>query len=317
MRNWSGTFLLVLAVAGGALSCGPVLSSTPPPKLATPKAWSIGVMSGSHPLSLRENQSCPNPRFTKDDIPEPRSLFVADPFLVRHDQKWLMFFELFNIRSNKGEIGLAESADLCAWKFKKVVLADSFHLSYPFVFKTGGSYFMVPESRQAKSVRLYKATRFPTEWRLEKVLVEGNYSDSTPVYFNRKWWLFTNRSPYTLVLFYANKLKGPWKQHPQSPFYESDASRARPGGRPVVIDGTLIRFVQDNREGYGRRLRAMVVDTLTTTEFREHIAQPDPLFDGKDATWSEEGIHHLSPVITTDGQWVAVLDGNRRSVHGD
>ena len=39
-----------------------------------------------------------------------------------------------------------------------IVLAEPFHLSYPYVFEWQGSHYMIPESGAAKSVRLYRAS---------------------------------------------------------------------------------------------------------------------------------------------------------------
>jgi hypothetical protein len=235
---------------------------------------------------------------------------VADPFLVKDGLRWHLFFELFNSESGRGEIGVAESSDLATWKFQKVVLAEPFHLSYPFVFKEGDSYYMIPETRASRSIRLYKATNYPLEWRMEKVLIEGNYADSSPVYFNNKWWIFTCKAPYSLAIFFADSLLGPWQEHPESPMYWRDSSKARPGGRPIVHDGKLIRFAQDNREGYGKKLRAMIVDTLTTEEFVEHPATPDPIFEAHGDRWARDGMHHLAPIQLADGTWVAAIDGS-------
>lgn len=247
-----------------------------------------------------------------------RSEFVADPFLVRHTDRWFLFFESFNAAVQRGEIGLATSVDLCHWSGAGTVLSADTHLSFPFVFKHSGVFYMVPESRQAGVIELYRAERFPDRWRPERVLVRGAYSDATPVEFGGRWWIFANRSPYGLVIFSAATLSGEFKEHPKSPVYIEDASRARPAGRPVVLDGVLYRFVQDNREGYGRRVRVLKVTRLDTQEFQEQVAAPDPFlvgsgFDGLGAEprWNSFGMHHISAHRQRDGSWVAVVDGNR------
>jgi hypothetical protein len=125
------------------------------------------------------------------------------------------------------------------------------------VFKEGDSYYMIPESRAAGEVRLYKSVSFPMQWKFEKTLLRGQFVDSSLVRFRNTWWLFSGVSPYSLSIFYADSFRGPWKPHALNPVYRADSSRARPAGRPVVQNGELIRFVQDNREGYGKKVRAM------------------------------------------------------------
>lgn len=272
--------------------------------------WSVGLATGSDPLSLKERSSPTNPILTRRDIPAPPTSFVADPFLVQDGERWNIFFELFNTESNRGELGVAESSDLKSWKFRKVVLAEPFHLSYPYVLKDQGEYYMIPESRQGKAIRLYRAKRYPLEWEFERTLIEGEFVDPSPVFYNGRWWLFAGHDDYSLSLFYADSLKGPWTKHPLSPIYRQNPSMSRPGGRPVVVDGTLIRFAQDNQEGYGNGVRAMIVDEITPTSFKERSAPNSPLFKAHGHHWARNGIHHVSPVQLSDTEWIAAIDGS-------
>jgi len=291
------------------------MQERPPPLHSNAKLWSIGIAEGPSPLELSERKSPANPVFTWREIRHPDVAFVADPFLIRRDSTWHLFFELFNTASGRGEVGVASSKDLSSWRFERVVLAEPFHLSYPFVFEHAGSYFMIPESRQAHGIRLYRATHFPSEWILERELIAGDYSDPSPVFFQGRWWIFTCKAPYSLAIFYADDLRGPWREHTKSPFYLDDKGRARPGGRPVIVDGKLLRFVQDNREGYGKKARAMVVDTLSPSEFSEHPAERDPLFAPHGTHWARNGMHHVAPVQLADETWVAAIDGNGDGAH--
>src|SRR5205085_3879170 len=105
-----------------------------------------------------------NPVLTREDVSDVPAVFVADPFMVRHGRRWFMFFELMNWATWKGEIGLATSDDGLRWHYEEVVLAEPFHLSYPYTFHWEGSVYMVPESQQAGSIRLYRAEDFPGGW---------------------------------------------------------------------------------------------------------------------------------------------------------
>ena len=100
--------------------------------------------------------------------------FVADPFTIEADRTWYMFFEVLNNLTGKGEIGLATSQDYINWKYQQIVLAEPVHLSYPYVFQWMGEYYMVPESCQANSIRLYKATKFPTQWTFVGDILSGS-----------------------------------------------------------------------------------------------------------------------------------------------
>jgi hypothetical protein len=247
--------LCVLLLATGCCARGNLSPAQPEEvrRVRAPANWSIGILEGSTLTSLKPQAQCPNPRLTKDNLESPPSSFVADPFLVREGDLWFVFFELFNTASGKGEIGVAQSRDLCAWSYKGVALAESFHLSFPYVFKAGSDYYMVPESKKAGEIRLYKSLAFPMRWRFERSLIQGEFSDATPFHWQKRWWIFANRAPYSLMIFSSTNLRGPYTEHPASPIFAGDMSRARPAGRVVFDAGMPLRFVQDNREGYGKR----------------------------------------------------------------
>lgn len=303
----------VFPVADSPISAGsPAIDLKATQKTRTPKNWSIGIVRGADIFSLSEDPSCANPRLTRADLPESTSEFVADPFLIKHSGRWHLFFESFNSEKQKGEIALATSHDLCHWSYGGTVLTATTHLSYPFVFTVGGTYYMVPESRQAGVIQLYRAEKFPTCWKPERVLVKGAYSDASLAHFGGRWWIFANRAPYGLAIFSATALTGEFVEHPQSPLYLDDPSKARPGGRPVIIGGALYRFVQDNRDGYGRRVRLMRVLELNRTAFQEEVVQPDPFLQGSGSGWNGFGMHHVSAEQLHDGSWVAAVDGNSR-----
>ncbi len=76
------------------------------------------------------------------------------------------------------------------------MLAEPFRLSYPYVFRWGNDYFMTPESYQANSVRLYKASDFPTQWSVVGTLLSGQpFVDPSVFRYHDKWWLFAGASP--------------------------------------------------------------------------------------------------------------------------
>ncbi len=272
--------------------------------------WSVGLATGSSPLLLKERVFPQNPILTRLDVVAPPTSFVADPFLVKDGERWHMFFELFNSESYRGELGVAESSDLKSWKFLKVVLAEPFHLSYPYVLKDQGNLYMIPESKQAKEIRLYRAKRYPLEWEFEKTLLKGEFVDPSPVFYNGRWWLFAGHDGYSLSLFYADTLTGSWTKHPQSPLYRNSPGMARPGGGVVVDGNTLIRFVQDGRGGYGKGVRAMIVDEITPTTFREHAAANPSLFKAHGYHWARNGMHHVAPIQVGPNQWIAAIDGS-------
>ena len=301
---------LLVRVFASLLSLGYCRAEAQEVKDTRPHLWSIGIVEGATPLSMRERNTAPNPRLTAKDLTAPRSSFVADPFLVRDRGVFYLFFELFNTESQKGEIGVASSSDGYSWRYRGVVLSEPFHLSYPYVFKHKGVYYMIPESRAAGAVRLYRAKSFPFTWEFDTILFEGPYADSSIVHHRNHWWIFSERQAYSLTIWHSPSLQGPWQQHPASPLYPDDRSRTRPGGRIIDLQGRLVRFSQDNVGGYGKRVRAFEILDLTPEIFRERPLQPDPLFSPQGNAWRFNGMHHVDPLQLDDDRWIAAIDGN-------
>src|SRR5690348_9959234 len=97
-------------------------------------AWSIGIYAGGSPLGLGAPRNLRNPVLSREHVSDVPAVFVADPFMISARDAWYMFFEVLNWRTDKGEIGLATSEDGMAWHYQQIVLAEPFHLSYPYVF---------------------------------------------------------------------------------------------------------------------------------------------------------------------------------------
>lgn len=271
--------------------------------------WAIGVFHGSNLMQLREKSSISNPIFSAKDIHDRHALFVADPFIIREESRWYLFFEFFDIDLNRGVIGYAESSDGLTWKYKNVVLQEDFHLSYPYVFSHEGSYYMIPETKKTNQVRLYKAVRFPDKWEFVKTILTGRYSDSTVFHDGNLWWLFTSKGAYSLTLFYAEDLLGEWHRHRKRFIYFRNKARSRPGGRIVRHEGQLLRFSQDAKIHYGHQLRAFVIDKLTPTEYKEHEVQKQPFLSPALTGWNSVGMHTFDPIQLSDGSWMAIVDG--------
>src|SRR3954468_4215816 len=119
--------------------------------------WSIGIYSGDSPFALRPMPQARNPVLTPNEVSDVTAAFVADPFMIRSDGEWYLFFEVMNSVTGKGEIGLAQSVDGVSWEYQQIVLSEDFHLSYPYVFEWNGSHYMIPETLSRGVVSLYRA----------------------------------------------------------------------------------------------------------------------------------------------------------------
>lgn len=296
------------------------LLSTAPMELPQ-REWAIGIYHGQSPFELRPSVDR-NPVLTRRDVVDVQAAFVADPFMIAWRDTWYMFFEVLNCKTHKGEIAMATSRNGIDWAYQRIVLVESFHLSYPYVFEVEGIHYLVPESSGARDLRLYRAEEFPHRWRLESTLLKaGSYVDSSLVFHNNYWWIFAEGSEPprhdTLRLFYSRQLLGPWQEHPKSPVIVGNPQIARPGGRVVSFGERLVRYAQDCSAGYGVRLRAFEILELSPTQYREKPSKPHVVLEGNGMGWNGSGMHHVDPHQRHDGSWFACVDGRSMGTSPD
>jgi len=229
-------------------------------------------------------------------VPMPPGHFYADPFLAEDGGKSWLFFEDADTASGKGLLRCAEVLADGSLGESRVVLDCEYHLSYPFVFRQGGQWYMLPETSENRTLELWRATSFPWRWELEKVLMRDIVVvDPTLLEHGGRLWLFANQSETggaahdELFLFHAASLQDEWQPHPLNPIV-SDLRRARPAGALFVEDGRLYRPAQDCSGEYGSAIWLHRVDVLDERSYREtpvrHI----------DASWhpGATGTHTLS-----------------------
>jgi hypothetical protein len=275
-----------------------------------PWIWSIGIYAGKSPFEL--SPAARNPVLSAGDVTDVPARFVADPFMLKVDSQWHMFFEVLNNQNDRGEIGLATSGDGLQWRYRKIVLREPFHLSYPYVFRWQDDYYMIPETLGANAVRLYRAASFPTGWTHIKDLIPGSHADPSIFRWAERWWLFTCPTPYqhdSLALYSAADLTSDWTPHPMSPLITGNRSIARPGGRVLVYDGKLIRFTQDCLPIYGKQVRAFAITELSSSRYAEHEAAESPVLVPEGSGWNASGMHHVDAHRLEDGTFLACVDG--------
>lgn len=273
--------------------------------------WSIGIYTGRSPFELANPKNIVNPILTAKSITDINTKFVADPFLIKSDSLYYMFFEVLNKQNNQGDIGLAESKDGFKWSYKKIIIDEPFHLSYPYVFYWEGNYYLIPESHQDLSVRLYKAVDFPTKWTFIGDILRGyHFADPSVIHFNNKWWLFvcTNEND-NLNIYYADHLIGPWTQHLLNPVVKNNMHVARGGGRIFLYNNKLFRYAQDCSPTYGNQDYAFEITKLDTVSFEEKMVGNKSIIRASGSGWNSNGMHTIDPVYIGNGKWISSVDG--------
>ena len=274
--------------------------------------WSISIYSGTSPFNLKPATN--SPVLTKDHVTDIPAAFVADPFLVRRDHTWHMFFEVMNAETHFGEIGFATSNDALAWNYQRIILKEPFHLSYPYVFEWQNDCYMIPETICAGAILLYKAVNFPSRWLCVAKLIDGQFADPSIFRSNDLWWMFACPTPYqhdTLRLYFASQLTGPWTEHPKSPIIRGDKCRARPAGRVLKFNGRLFRFAQDCLPQYGSSVGAFMISQLTRYHYAEVELPSNPILRASGSGWNASGMHHIDACRQVHAKWLACVDGTQ------
>jgi folate-dependent phosphoribosylglycinamide formyltransferase PurN len=202
----------------------------------------------------------------------PANCYWADPFPIKVNDKYYLFFEEFINRENKGRISVLELSK-SGVSNPAVALERDYHLSYPFVFNWENRVMMIPESGANKRIELYVSTEFPHEWKLESILMEDvSAKDTTLVQFQGAWWMFVAipTQPFAdeLHIFHADTPYGPWRPHKMNPV-KSDVRSSRPAGKLFIWNGDLYRPSQDCSQCYGYAITLNRIMRLTPNEFVE------------------------------------------------
>lgn len=274
--------------------------------------WSIGVYEGATPFNLTEKNSTNNPVLTGKSVTDIDAVFVADPFMLIKDEKYYLFFEAMNRGSGKGEIGFAESPDGKTWHYKKIIITEKFHLSYPYVFEWGNNYYLIPESGNDLSVRLYKATVFPEKWEFIGNLLHGdNYLDPSIFRYNDEWWMFVCNGNKNLDLYYSKDLITGWTPHPKNPIIRDNKNISRPGGRVFLNNGKMFRLTQDDLPTYGIQVFAFEITKLNEFSYEEKMVSPLPIVTKTGTGWNAAGMHNVDPHKVRE-RWISVVDGRNK-----
>jgi hypothetical protein len=202
-------------------------------------------------------------------IQNPPNSFLADPFPVVLNEKLYIFCEKYDGIKKKGEIAVI----ICTEKKYNVhtIISEPFHLSFPFVFKYDGVFYMCPESSQITEIRLYKCTEFPNIWNYHQTIIK-NINVVDPIIFEHDnlWWLFASEADavqddqyINLVIYYGDSpLSADWVRHSMSPVISSTI-----GGRNAgfyKLNKKMIRVGQvQGSKTYGQKVKYYEILKLT------------------------------------------------------
>jgi hypothetical protein len=234
-------------------------------------------------------------------IVPPADRYWADPFVLSTDGAYWIFFEEYMLNSGKGHISAMPIQPDGTVGAPTKVLEQPYHLSYPCVFDLNGTFYMVPETKQNRTIELYECVSFPDQWKLRRFLLDGIQAVDATVFRHReKWWMFVNvvdnksmTAPWDELCIFSSDdpITGEWTPHQRNPVV-CDVRRARPSGLPFERNGVLYRPGQDCSRCYGHGIRLHEVVTLTPDQYDEReVASIEP-------DWTAEliGVHTLNSI---------------------
>ena len=198
--------------------------------------------------------------------------WTADPFLAEENGKYYLFFEAYDRLKRKGVLGYREITESSAGKIKIIYECDS-HLSYPFIFKENGTYYIVPESKASGELFRLKCEHFPDKWVKEKVIAKVGVVDTTIVHHNGVDYFVSQRVFNAgrfdrLDLFYIENGKlCECKNNPP----KIDAETARGAGKFFEYNEKLLRPSQNCGAQYGDKLNFNEVTEISKDGYDEKI----------------------------------------------
>lgn len=205
------------------------------------------------------------------------TVIIADPFLFNYKNELFLFYESQKKWYGKGELCMRKTSNLKDWSKEKIILKEPFHLSFPFVFQHADHLYMIPETGQDGSIRIYENKDKSLEkWELKaKVVDDGNnWVDSSLIFDNGKFYLFSTQmeigQPYKQFLFVSERITGPFIEHPKSPIYVGN-DYGRNAGSIFKYQDQWMRPTQDCQSNYGENVSVFRIDILSGTDYKESL----------------------------------------------
>ena len=209
----------------------------------------------------------------------PKGYDWADPFIIKKEKHFFVFFEELQMSTKKAHISYLEfdgNGRLVTVQPVKV-LEESYHLSYPYIFEEEGDFYLIPESADVGELWLYKAENFPKKWKRYQCIFQNKaIYDASLFYHNDFWYLLGteklseggNRDQYLHIYYSKDLVNSEWVSHPQNPV-SLDVRGARPAGKIFKKNGKIYRASQIGAPKYGYGIQLNEIEVLSPSEFSE------------------------------------------------
>jgi hypothetical protein len=233
--------------------------------------WFIAARSEVQSLTATADRFVP---LRWREIPTSAGSQEADPFVITWNGRAFLFYEEIPSSTGRGCISCREIGPDLGMSEPVRVIEQPYHMSYPFLLPVGNEIYLLPETSENRTLELYRATKFPFEWTLDRVLLRDvALVDTTPFLCDGIWYFFTSLAETgETLLFYADRFDGEWHYHPMNPIC-TDVRRSRSAGALFYRQGKLMRPAQDCSVRYGYALALNEITVLSRTEYSEKLVE--------------------------------------------
>lgn len=259
-------------------------------ELFAPDIWNIGIIK--QPIqSLLQNDIVGSEVIW---MPAPSlGKYAADPFAIVTGDAIKIYYEQYDYENRTGTISSVNFNDN-NWGTPDNVLKEDYHVSYPFILETDGSYYCIPESAHNNQLSLYSVDLKKNVLKFETTLLSNTRARDASIFqHDGTWWIFCtldNGPNSCLHIYHSTNLFGPFIPHQNNPV-KDDLRSARSAGTPFIANNNLYRPAQDCSESYGHQVTINKIVKLSLDEFEEVIIKTiEPI---KDVPYPS-GIHTLS-----------------------
>ncbi|HIP53930.1 MAG TPA: hypothetical protein EYH11_00460 [Sulfurimonas autotrophica] len=232
------------------------------------------------------------------EIKTPENRFFADPFIITREGRSICYVEDFSYDKQLACITAIEIFEDNSYEILEPVIEESFHMSFPFLLEFEGSLYMIPETSQSNSIRLYKCINFPLKWEYQQDIMDNCSAADTMIFkHEQKWWLFTNMATKNnsdqaaqLFAYYSDHpFSNSWTPHSLNPLVFNSNFGRNAGLLPVKNSLPVRARQKQDFNMYGASFSLAEISQLTPSTYQEkEICQILPNFLPK-----IKGCHHI------------------------
>lgn len=278
------------------------------------ECFKIQILKGENPFEIG------NKEVVKQLLCDKRALFtepktiLADPFLFVYKDTLYLFYEDKKLNQN-GVISMTCTRNLHEWSEPVVVLKETCHLSYPWVFEKDGHIYMIPETCGLREIRLYEATPDLTNFVFVKTIMYDDmdydmgfsFSDSSIYEKDGRFYLMTSVNDgekNILKMFVSDRFDENYKEHPQSPI-SIDNKYGRNAGCLFTYKNKTYRVAQNCQNRYGDNVNLLEVKEINPQRYEEVVVKNNII--PTDALFFKEGGHQFN-VVKYKNNYVIATD---------